>query len=458
MDFMKVPFLPMPRKIALNGKKCILKGAVEVLSNTEPTVSFSYLLGLAGFECERVKHVKRQPDEPLYLVIGAKPEMLIIPEYRDEEAYAMESSEKSIIITAHTVQGLAHGVKLLVRLHKSGMLDNGYWVQDRPDVHLRGIHMCIFNPDDGTEKDITDINNIRRRVIVAALSGYNHVFLEFWGMFPYRRSELTRLAHWPKAWTWDEVTGLIDFMIDDLHITPCPTQNLTSHAGWSRLVSRKHVMLDQYPQHDDLYIQGGWCFTTENPKTQQFLRDIIDDLSEAYRKPPFIHCSCDKCFGFGSSEEDRTKPADILFAKHLCFLNDTISAKGSRMVMWSDTLYSSMDCLLWKCDPHTARMLPKNILMNIWTHNDPGAYWNDVEFFENLGFQSVYSPFFNRAGARSMVKICKQHNSLGLIQTTWHRPELSLPTVVFSGGAQWGDCQEADCDELLERCLALYQE
>ena len=31
--------------------------------------------------------------------------------------------------------------------------------------------------------------------------------------------------------------------------------------------------------------------------------------------------------------------------------------------------------------------------MNIWTHNDPGAYWNDVEFFENLGFQSVYSPF-----------------------------------------------------------------
>ena len=350
----------MPRKIALNGKKCILKGAVEVLSNTEPTVSFSYLLGLAGFECERVKHVKRQPDEPLYLVIGAKPEMLIIPEYRDEEAYAMESSEKSIVITAHTVQGLAHGVKLLVRLHKSGMLDNGYWVQDRPDVHLRGIHMCIFNPDDGTEKDITDINNIRRRVIAAALSGYNHVFLEFWGMFPYRRSELTRLAHWPKAWTWDEVTGLIDFMIDDLHITPCPTQNLTSHAGWSRLVSRKHVMLDQYPQHDDLYIQGGWCFTAENPKTQQFLRDIIDDLSEAIENRRLFTAPATNALVW---LQRRIGPnLRISFLPSIYVSKRYYFCKGSRMVMWSDTLYSSMDCLLWKCDPHTARMLPKNIL------------------------------------------------------------------------------------------------
>ena len=56
---------------------------------------------------------------------------------------------------------------------------------------------------------------------------------------------------------------LVDFILYDLHMTPCPNQNLTSHAAWSRLVSRQHVMLDHHPEMQHLYIQGGWCFTTE---------------------------------------------------------------------------------------------------------------------------------------------------------------------------------------------------
>ena len=391
----------------------------------------------------------------MYLILGEKPENLdLAMRYDEDEAYALESTEDAIVIIANTVQGLAFGVKLLARLYQEGIHGRGYIVQDKPDIRFRGVHMCIFNPDDGTEKDHTMVEDIRRRAIVAAMSGYNHVFLEFWGMFPYRKQSD---AKWPKAWTWEQMSDLINFIIDDLHMTPCPTQNLTSHAGWSRLVSRKHVMLDQHPERADLYIQGGWCFTTEKEETRAFLRDIIDDLYEGFRNPPFIHCSSDKCYGFGSSEEDRTKSADILFVKHLSFLNDYIAHKGSRMIMWSDSLYSSIDVLLWKCEPSTSNLLAKNILMNIWTHNDPGSYWNDIDFFENKGFQTIYSPYFNRNGARNMVKLCKQHNSLGIMQTTWHQPELALPTVIFTGGTMWGNHEEVDSDELLAHCLKLYQ-
>ncbi len=453
---MKVPFLPVPKHITPNGHTCGVSGKVDLYTNAPEGTSFTYLLSLAGIQAASVRYDEHESETPLFLVLGEMPEKLdLAVPYEDEEAYALESTERSVCIAANTVAGLAHGVKLLVRLYKEGMAGEGYTVCDRPDVRFRGVHMCIFNPDDGTEKDETTPADVRRRVIVAALSGYNHIFLEFWGMFPYRRQPD---AKWPKAWTWEEATGLINFILDDLHMIPCPTQNLTSHAGWSRLVSRQHVMLDQHPERAGLYIQGGWCFTTEKEETKAFLRDIIDDLVEAYRNPPFVHCSCDKAFGFGSSEEDRTHPADVLFVNHMCFLNDYISQKGSRMVMWSDSLYSSMDVLMWKCQPATANLLPKNILMNIWTHNDPGSYWNDIEFFEDKGFQTVYSPFFNRAGARSMVKLCKQHGSLGIMQTTWHRPELAMPTVIFSGGAQWGDCDQADSDELLEHCLSVYTE
>jgi hypothetical protein len=82
--------------------------------------------------------------------------------------------------------------------------------------------------------------------------------------------------------------------------------------------------------------------------------------------------------------------------------------------------------------------LPKDILVNVWTHNDIGkTKWQDVPFFENKGFQTVYSPFLDKNGAKNMIEQCFKNESLGILQTTWHRPELALPTVVYSGAYMW---------------------
>ena len=93
------------------------------------------------------------------------------------------------------------------------------------------------------------------------------------------------------------------------------------------------------------------------------------------------------------------------------------------------------------------------------THNDPGDYWADIDFFESKGFQTIYAPFFNKAGAGSMVKLCKQHGSLGIMQTTWHRPELALPTIVYTGGIEWGPvCGDPADEAKLNQIIALYKE
>ena len=193
-------------------------------------------------------------------------------------------------------------------------------------------------------------------------------------------------------------------------------------------------------------------FSLQFYKTQEYLRDIMDDLLETFRNPPYLHASCDKCFGFGSTEEDRTKPADILFANHLCRLNTYLQEKGTRMVMWGDMLYSSMDSLTWKPNPIIADMLPKNILINIWTHNDIGDYWADVDFFESRGYQTVYSPFINRKGTENMVKLCRRKGSLGIVQTTWHKPETAFPSAMYSALVQWnGENHTQKEVELYER-------
>ena len=44
----------------------------------------------------------------------------------------------------------------------------------------------------------------------AALSGYNHIFVEFWGMFPYSLD----YAHWPNAYSKEEVKARVQALCD----------------------------------------------------------------------------------------------------------------------------------------------------------------------------------------------------------------------------------------------------
>ncbi len=392
-------------------------------------LDYSFLAELAG-----LSSVKREEGKEIVAYVGEKANLSC--EYDSEEAYALNIDNNGITVAANTEKGLSQGIKMLAVLYrKYGSNIPALNIQDAPAIKFRGTHICIFNPLDGTEKDDTSPASVKELILNVALAGYNYVFLEFWGMFPYKKMPY---ACWPHSeYTRPVVEDLISYIIDKLHITPLPCQNLTSHAGWSRIASRKHVVLDQRPDLSDMWIPGGWCFATENPDTKEFLKNVMDDLIETFRNPPYFHVSCDKCFGFGSTEEDRTKPADGLFMTHLCNLNTYLQSKGVRMVMWGDMLYSSMDSLYWKPNPIIADQLPKNILINIWTHNDVGEYWADIDYFESRGYETIYSPFINKKGTESMVKLCANKNSLGILQTTWHRPKLALPNVIYCGALCW---------------------
>jgi hypothetical protein len=429
-------WLLSPRRIEWREGVCGNYDNLPVTGSVSPD-TFAYLLELCGLKGKRIEKPELSRDEILRLIIGKTEKVPSAPEpeFSGEEAYSLQISPDGISLAARTKSGLANGLKALARLTAVSAELPCLTAQDAPAADFRGVHLCIFNPNDGTEKEDTSPESIRKMMKLAAMSGYKYVMLEFWGMFPYARRPY---AVWPnELYTREVVDSLISYAIDDLHITPLPCQNLTSHAGWSRIVSRKHVVLDQRPDLGEMWVPGGWCFATENPDTQAYLRDIMEDLLDAFRNPPFLHACCDKCFGFASTEEDRTKPADLLFGNHLCRINSFLQHRGTRMIMWSDMLYSSMDALYWKCSPAVADMLPRNILMNLWTHNDPGQHWHDVEFFESKGFQTIYSPFLEESGVRSMNAVCQRNNSHGILQTTWHRPQTARKAVALSGALQW---------------------
>ena len=418
-----------PKELELLGGDYKHNKNAEIYTNAD--VDMSYLLELADFDGKAEK-IDLDTDYSV-LMIGDKFDEIGDIDFFDDEEYYLEIGENSIIIVGATVGAMLLGLKAFIRMKEEVEVLPQMQINDYPDIPFRAVHTCVFRPDDGSEKEESHPDYIKKMMKTAALSGYNHIFIEFWGMFPYSLP----YAHWPNAYTKEQIEDLISYAIDKLHITPIPAQNLTSHAGWSRIITRQHTVLDQRPDLADMYIPGGWCFATENPKTQQFIMQLIDELVEMFRNPPYVHCCCDKAFGFGSTEEDRRTNADILFAKHISFLNSYLSQKNIKMVMWADMLYCSMDALYWKCNEGTADMLPKNILLNLWTHDNPGNKWLDPEYFEEKGFETVYSPFLNEVGTENMIKICKERGSPGIVQTTWHKPQTAVPCVVLSGALQW---------------------
>lgn len=421
-----------PKELTLKEGSYKHNKSAKIYTNADET-DFSYLLELAGFE-EKASVVEFENVKDTYILsIGKEKISEKVYTFINDEQYYMEVSEEDIVIAAKTVEGMLLGLKAFIRMSEElGTLPQ-MEINDWPDIPFRAVHTCMFKPNDGTEKEETSPEDIKKMMKTIAICGYNHIFIEFWGVFPYS----LEYAHWPNAYSKEEIKDLVSYAIDKLHIIPLPDQNLTSHAGWSRIVTRQHTVLDQRPDLEDMYIPGGWCFATENPKTQEFIKTLIDELLEMFRNPPYLHCGCDKCFGFGSTEEDRRMSADVLFAKHISFLNSYLSQKNVRMVMWADMLYCSMDALYWKCREEIIDYLPKNILMNLWTHDNPGKKWQDAAFFEEKGFETVYSPFLNEEGTENMIEICHNRKSHGIVQTTWHKPQTAVPRVILSGALQW---------------------
>lgn len=424
--------IPYPRKTEEKDGIFNTDGNVKVYFSEFEVKNYDFWLNKLNFNVVEKKELKA---DCCVILIGKEKQEIIIPQYKGKEAYRIDVTTESIVITANSCEGLSLALRTLVRIKKLKNNIPCVVIEDEPMVDMRAIHMCIFDPADGTQKDDTSYVSVKERIELCALLGYNYVFIEFWGMFPYEKHPYACWKH--SEYTKAGIEQLIAFCINDLHITPCPCQNLTSHAGWSRISTRRHVVIDQNSELADMYIPGGWCFATENPKTKQFLQDIIDELVEAFHNPPMFHISCDKAFGFGSTEEDRTKSADILFAQHIANLNTYITSKGIRPVMWSDMLYTSMDSLTFKCAPFVADVLPKNILMNIWTHNDPGEYWGDIDFFQDRGYETVYSPFVNYNSIENMIKLCLSKKSKGIVQTTWYMPEGAKPYFTYSIAKQW---------------------
>jgi len=206
--------IPVPQKVEL-GEGIYKLTSKTVKTNFDATNDFKYLLGELGLPVASICDCKA---DFLKMVIG---EGCITDATApdNKEGYTLVLRENGAEITANTKEGIAFGLKTLIKLQELKEEIPQATITDYPNLPFRGVHLCIFNPDDGTEKDDTSFESTMKVVKTAAMTGYNTVCVEFWGMFPNPRREY---AYWPKAYTMEQVKALVSFIKDDLYMEAFP--------------------------------------------------------------------------------------------------------------------------------------------------------------------------------------------------------------------------------------------
>ena len=344
------------------------------------------------------------------------------------EAYAASADASGVRIAARSLAGVRWAAYTLRQLAmaKRGTFRTEGWIlptleiRDWPRLDFRGIHLCWF-PE-------TRVEQIERAIRLAAMMKFNYAVVECWGVFA---SERHPWFGWPdKPATKDEIARLVETG-QDLGITLVPQLNVFGHASASRTCSLKHAALDLHPEYEPLFEPGGWNWCLTNPETQRVLRDLVDELHEAFGRPPFFHLGCDEAQP-PTCPDCRAVPYGELVCKHIAGLSEFVKGLGARAMIWHDMLLERGDPR-WKgfvsCGTKAtaalADTLPKDVVICDWQYSygdmkEVRKDWPTMAWFAGKGFDVVGCPWLNFNAMEPMADFLAERGGFGILETTWH--------------------------------------
>ena len=350
-----------------------------------------------------------------------------------EEGYTLAAKAPGTVeIGAKTLQGVRyamHSLRQAAERESRGSKLVGYWmpefsVKDAPALAFRGVHFCWFPEQSATL--------IEHQIRLAAYYKFNYAVLESWGVFRSERHPELGLKDGPL--TVAEAKRLAA-LAKDLGLTLIPQINIYGHATQARGMGGKHIVLDYHPGMQPLYEPGdGWNWCLSNPDATAVVRDLVDELHEAFGRPPFFHVGGDEAFEPTCPTCRSVKPYGKLVAAHFKAVHDLLKSRGARMMMWHDMLLVKGSDPRWKefyanGRPENAGLLdelPRDTVICDWYYGgytakpkDPDAY-PTIRYFREKGFDVVTCPWENQAGIRSQGAFACATKMFGFLETVWH--------------------------------------
>ena len=367
------------------------------------------------------------------------------PVDREGHDFALNITPKGVFIEGTDDAALMRG--LYAFLERLFCCDRGVYraecgvLRQSPDVGMRAAHLCVF-PE-------TPLPFLEKCVRTAAFCRYSHVILEFWGMI--RLDSFPQMA-WPFAFSKEEIAALVR-QARALGLEIIPMLQHLGHASMSRQgASGKHVVLDQAPELEYLYLPGfyGWVWDYTKPAARHLLANIRDELCALCGDGRYFMIGCDEADDLGQGENS------LEIARDLCeYLNGVqadLTAKGRRAIMWGDMLLCAADMPLAhrvngeyydanSSHEFAAAMrtgLRKDIVIADWQYTVVSdSVWQSTRFFREAGFDVLCCSFSNQANYQTALNTIRAHGCMGFMKTTWHTLSRQIPHLVYAGDLMW---------------------
>ena len=212
-----------------------------------------------------------------------------------------------------------------------------------------------------------------------------------------------------------------------------PMFNHWGHASGSRALYGKHVVLDQNPQLQMLFNEGGWSWNIENEETKKVLRNIRKELVELCGEGSYFHIGCDEAYNFEVSEE-----AIDMIAGFLREIADELEKIGRKPIVWGDMFIASdgnitgengysINCRDKNTENLWMERLDKRLIIGDWQYWVKKAPIESALLFQKNGFNVLLCPWDRGVDVtKRCAETVKDHQLLGIMHTTWH--------TIYDGG------------------------
>ena len=364
-----------------------------------------------------------------------------------EGAYRLSVDEAGIRISAATLSGVRHAMYSLRQLSMAGRgtlkvshyIAPSVRISDEPALGWRGMHVCWF-PE-------TTASSVERFVRMCAYLKFNYVVLEPWGVF---RSEKFPWLSWNDgALTKDELKRL-RAVAEDVGVVLVPLVNVFGHASNARGCTGKHATLDLSPEYQPLFEPlMGWNWCLSNPEAKRVLVEYLDEVHEAFGRPPFFHIGCDEATPPSCPECSRGCYADKVM-EHIGAMAAAVKAFGARPIVWHDMFLARGDGRFPKDHCHGTRetadrvgCLPRDIVIAEWNYLEPYADGDfpGLRHFHDLGFEVLACPWDRTDGIDAQGRFAQANAAwCGYLGTTWHHnyADALRQMLVHGAHAAWG--------------------
>jgi hexosaminidase len=328
------------------------------------------------------------------------------------EGYTLKVTAEGLTVAAGDEAGFRHAVQTLKQLTtitpEGDVLVRAAEIRDWPSLGFRGIH--LFTGGQGADLHLKLIRNI-----MAGLK-MNRLVLEAeyveWDSHP-------EIHHPRYGMPKDEVRRILA-ACQQAGIEVIPLVMALGHCQWM-FETGHNFDLAEDPE-------AKWAYCVTNPKTYDFIFEIYQEALELF-KPKIFHIGHDEFHHRGRvpfRESSKPYTVEQLFTMDTLKLYEWLTARGVKVMMWSDMLLGpdeGPDACSAASQASAAKLradMPKDILIADWHYVDvPPAKFNDLRVFHKDGFQTVAATWNRGGNITNFAKAASDNHALGHLQTTW---------------------------------------